>query len=554
MKDKQESLNHLIEQSIKKNWESMALSDMGGINYQYKDVAETIAKLHIMFKAAGVKKGDRVAICGKNSSNWVVILLACLTYGAVAVPILHEFKPDTVSHLLTHSGAHLLFVDAAIWENLDEHSLPDLVAAIYISEFGMPLSRSEKLTETRNNLNEYFGKEFPYEFTRDSISYPDFDPEQLAVINYTSGSTGMSKGVMLPYRSLWSNIRYCLDNIDYLHAGDGIVNMLPLAHLYGMTIESLHPFCQGCHLNFLTKLPSPKVILKAFADVRPKLIITVPLIIEKIIRTKVFPLLDKPMMKILLKIPYVDDRLLAKIRENLLQAFGGNVKEIIIGGAPLNPDVEKFLYRIEFPVTVGYGMTECGPLLTYAPASESKPHTVGRLMDRMECKIDSPDPSHIPGNIWVKGMNVMQGYYKNKKATEEVMPDNSGWMNTGDMGIIDEDGFITIMGRSKTMILGPSGQNIYPEEIEAKLNNLPYVAESLIIDNKGELEALVYPEMELLEKEGYDREKIEKLMEDNLVSLNQELPAYSKVKKLKIMDEEFEKTPKRSIKRFLYQP
>lgn len=554
MKDKQESLNHLIEQSIKKNWESMALSDMGGINYQYKDVAETIAKLHIMFKAAGVKKGDRVAICGKNSSNWVVILLACLTYGAVAVPILHEFKPDTVSHLLTHSGAHLLFVDAAIWENLDEHSLPDLVAAIYISEFGMPLSRSEKLTETRNNLNEYFGKEFPYEFTRDSISYPDFDPEQLAVINYTSGSTGMSKGVMLPYRSLWSNIRYCLDNIDYLHAGDGIVNMLPLAHLYGMTIESLHPFCQGCHLNFLTKLPSPKVILKAFADVRPKLIITVPLIIEKIIRTKVFPLLDKPMMKILLKIPYVDDRLLAKIRENLLQAFGGNVKEIIIGGAPLNPDVEKFLYRIEFPVTVGYGMTECGPLLTYAPASESKPHTVGRLMDRMECRIDSPDPSHIPGNIWVKGMNVMQGYYKNKKATEEVMPDNSGWMNTGDMGIIDEDGFITIMGRSKTMILGPSGQNIYPEEIEAKLNNLPYVAESLIIDNKGELEALVYPEMELLEKEGYDREKIEKLMEDNLMSLNQELPAYSKVKKLKIMDEEFEKTPKRSIKRFLYQP
>ncbi len=554
MKNKQESLNQLIEQSIKKNWESMALSDMGGINYQYKDVAEAVAKVHIMFKAAGIKTGDRVAICGKNSSNWVVVLLACLTSGVVAVPVLHEFKADTVTHLLNHSGAKMLFVDPAIWENLDEHALPELIAAIYISEFGMPLSRSEKLTETRNNINEYFGKEYPYDFTPDSIKYPDFEPDQLAVINYTSGSTGLSKGVMLPYRSIWSNVRYCLDKITYLHSGDGIVNMLPLAHLYGMTIESLHPFCQGCHLNFLTKLPSPKVILKAFADVKPKLIITVPLIIEKIIKTKVFPLLDKPMMKVLLRIPYVDGRLLAKVKENLMEAFGGNLRELIVGGAPLNPDVEKFLYRINFPITVGYGMTECGPLLTYAPASESKPHTVGRLMDRMECKIDSPDPTHIPGNIWVKGMNVMQGYYKNKKATEEVMPDNSGWMNTGDMGIIDEDGFISIMGRSKTMILGPSGQNIYPEEIEAKLNNFPYVAESLIIDNKGELEALVYPDMELLSKEHIDMEKTEKLMEENLDALNLELPAYSKVKKLKIMNEEFEKTPKRSIKRFLYQP
>jgi len=554
MKDRNQSLNTLIEQSIKKNWDSMALSDMGGINYQYRDVAETVAKLHIVFKAAGIRKGDRVAICGKNSSNWVVVLLACLTSGAVAVPILHEFKADTVTHLLIHSGAKLFFVDAAIWENLDEKVLTGLVGAIYISEFGMPLSRSQKLTQTRNNLNEYFGKEYPYSFTKESVKYEECDPDQLAVINYTSGSTGMSKGVMLSYRSLWSNIRYCLDNIDYLHAGDGMVNMLPLAHLYGMTIESLHPFCQGCHLNFLTKLPSPKIILKAFDEVKPKLIITVPLILEKIIKTKVFPLLEKPLMKLLLRIPYVDDRLLNKVRENLMQAFGGNVREVIIGGAPLNPDVEKFLYRIGFPVTVGYGMTECGPLLTYAPATESKPHTVGRMMDRMECRIDSPDPGQIPGNIWVKGPNVMQGYYKNKKATEEVMPDKSGWMNTGDMGVIDEDGFITIMGRSKTMILGPSGQNIYPEEIEAKLNNLPYVAESLIIDNHGELEALVYPDMELSAKENLDREKIERIMEENLAALNQELPSYSKVKKLKIMNEEFEKTPKRSIKRFLYQP
>lgn len=554
MEDKQHSLNALIEDSIKKNWDSMALSDMGGINYQYKDVAETVAKLHIMFRAAGLKEGDRVAICGKNSSNWVVVLIACLTSGVVAVPILHEFKADTVSHLVRHSGSKLLFVDAAIWENLDENDLPDLIGAIYISEFGMPLCRNEKLKETRNNINEYFGKEYPYSFTRESVKHYHDQPEQLAVLNYTSGSTGMSKGVMLPYRSIWSNIRYCLDNIDYLHAGDGIVNMLPLAHLYGMVIETLHPFCQGCHLNFLTRLPSPKIILNAFAEVRPKLIITVPLILEKIIRNKVFPLLEKPMMKILLRIPYVDDRLLAKIKDNLLQAFGGNLHELIVGGAPLNPEVEKFLYRIDFPVTVGYGMTECGPLLTYAPATESKPHTVGRLMDRMECRIDSPDPRTIPGNIWVKGMNVMQGYYKNKKATEEVFPDKSGWMNTGDMGIIDEDGFITILGRSKTMILGPSGQNIYPEEIESKLNNLPYVAESLVIDNKGELEALIYPDYDALAHEKVDRDDVEKIMNQNIDTLNQELPGYSKVKKMKLMSEEFEKTPKRSIKRFLYQP
>lgn len=549
-----ESLVKLIEHSIKKNWDSMALSDMGGINYQYKDVAEAVAKLHIMFKAAGVKKGDRVAICGKNSSNWVVVMLSCLTYGAVCVPILHEFKPDMVTHLLNHSESKLLFVDAAIWENLDEKELPHLQGAIYISEFGMPLSRNEKLTDARNNINEYFGKEHPYEFIPENIHYPDFDPQDLAVINYTSGSTGMSKGVMLPYLSLWSNIRYCLDNIDYLHAGDGIVNMLPLAHLYGMVIESLHPFCQGCHLNFLTKLPSPKIILKAFGDVRPKLIITVPLILEKIIKNKVFPELEKPLTKFLLKLPYIKDKVLAKVRANLMTAFGGEVREVIIGGAPLNPDVERFLYEVNFPVTVGYGMTECGPLLTYAPASESKPHTVGRLMDRMEVRIDSPDPTQIPGNIWVKGPNVMHGYYKNPEATKEVMPDDSGWMNTGDMGIMDEDGFISIMGRSKTMILGPSGQNIYPEEIEAKLNNLPYVSESLVIDNHGELEALIHPDLDLLTKDKVSREKVEKIMEENVAQLNQELPGYSKVKRFKIMDEEFEKTPKRSIKRFLYQP
>lgn len=551
--ENKDSLNALIEHSIKSNWNLMALSDMGGVNLQYKDVALLIAKMHILFDAAGVKRGDKVAICGKNSSNWTVVFLSCLTAGVVAVPILHEFKPDTIHHLVNHSEAKLFFVDAAIWENLDERLLPNLVGAIYISEFGMPLSRSEKLTETRNNINQCFGAKYPYSFEPENVEYFADQPDDLAMINYTSGSTGMSKGVMVPFRSLWSNVRFCLDNLSMLRPGVKMVNMLPLAHMYGMTIEMLNPFCHGCHCYFLTKLPSPKIILKAFADVQPALIITVPLIVEKIIRNKVFPLLEKPLMKVLLKVPYLDDRLLAKIKENLLQAFGGNLKELIIGGAPLNADVEKFLYKIGFPITVGYGMTECGPLIAYASSAISKPHTVGKAVDRVEVRIDSPDPRNVPGNIMVKGVNVMHGYYKNDKATDEVLDKESGWMNTGDMGTIDEDGFITINGRSKTMILGPSGQNIYPEEIEQKLNNLPYVNESLVVENGTDLEALVYPDFDSARTQSIDRDELEKIMVQNLAALNQEMPSYSKVKTIKIMEEEFEKTPKRSIKRFLYQ-
>lgn len=547
------SLNALITDAIVKNWNRMSVSDMGGINYQYKDVAELIAKLHLMFESAGVKPGDKVAICGKNSSNWSVIFLACLTSGTVAVPILHEFKPDTIHHLVNHSDSKLLFVDATIWENLDEKLLPNLVGAIFISELGMPLSRSEELTYTRNNINEVFGKKYPYSFDKTDIHYYEDKPEELAIINYTSGSTGMSKGVMLPYRSIWSNIRFTLDNLPFLKAGDGMVNMLPLAHLYGMVIEMLNPFCRGCHCYFLTKLPSPKVILKAFADVKPKLIITVPLILEKIIRNKVFPLLEKPLMKIMLTMPFLDDYLLAKVKENLLQAFGGNLEEIIVGGAALNPEVEAFLYKIGFPITVGYGMTECGPLISYITASQSKAKSVGKVVDRMEVKIDSSDPRTIPGNILVRGTNVMKGYYKNDKATQEVFPDNSGWMNTGDMGMIDENGYISICGRSKTMILGPSGQNIYPEDIEAKLNNLPYVNESLVVEEGTDLVALVYPDFDSARSQDIDREKLEEIMQQNLVTLNGEMPSYSKVKRIKIMEEEFEKTPKRSIKRFLYQ-
>lgn len=553
MQEKTVSINALIERALKKNWNSPSLTDMGGISHQYKDVAENIAKLHILFESCGLHPGDRVAICGKNSANWAVTFLACLTAGIVAVPLLHEFKPETIHHLVNHSEAKLLFVDAQIWEQLDENELPDIIAAIYISEFGMPLSRSKKLTEARNNLNERFGKKYPYSFESKDIDYFQDSPDALSVINYTSGSTGQSKGVMLSVRNIWSNLRFCLDHLEWLKPGDGVVVMLPLGHLYGMVIDMLHNFCRGCHVNFLTRVPSPKVILDAFAKVRPKLIITVPLIIEKIIKTKVFPLLEKPMMKFLLKLPFVDDKLLEKVKSNLIQAFGGNVVEIIIGGAPLNVEVEKFLYRIGFPVTVGYGMTECGPLITYAPHTDSRPATVGRVTDRMECRIDSPDPTTIPGNLWVKGDNVMLGYYKNEEATKEVMPEDDGWMNTGDMCLIDNDGFISICGRSKTMILGPSGQNIYPEEIEHKLNNLPYVAESLVIDHKGKLRALIVADEDLIEKESITEDKLNNIMEENLKQLNEMMPVYSKVSDFKIMDKEFEKTPKRSIKRFLYQ-
>lgn len=546
------SLSRLLADSIKKNWDQLAFSDYKGLNYRYCDVAAQIEKLHIMFKAAGLNPGDKVAICGRNSSNWAVCFIACLTGNVVAVPILHEFKPETITHLVNHSDAKLLFVDEAIWNHLKADEMPNLEGAIYLSEFGMPLSRNEELCNTRNTINEIFGKKFPSDFKPEDIDWPLDKPEQIALINYTSGSTGMSKGVMLPYRAIWSNVQFGLDHIKFLKPQDGIVNMLPLAHLYGMVIEMLYPITKGCHCTFLTKLPSPQVILGALAEIKPKLIITVPLIVEKIVKTKVFPMLEKPMMKILLKLPYVDDKLLTKIREGLMQAFGGELQEIIIGGAALNQEVATFLSRIQFPFTVGYGMTECGPLISYAPHTENPVGAVGKPVDRMEVKIDSLDPEHIPGNILVRGANVMLGYYKNQEATDEVMLPG-GWMNTGDLGIMEPGGYIHILGRSKTMILGPSGQNIYPEEIEQKLNNLPYVLESLVIDRDGKLVALVYPDKETMEKSGTTEAELGAIMDDNLRLLNSELPTYSKVSRIDLMETEFEKTPKRSIKRYLYQ-
>lgn len=548
------SLNHIIEDAVRKNWELMALSDLGGgLSYKFSEVAESTAKLHLLFESAGLRPGDKVAICGKNSSTWAVVFIACITAGITAVPILHEFKPESIHNLVNHSDSKLLFVDKAIWEKLDEKQLPALKAAIYITEQGMAFARDKAVAKAYERLNEEFGKKFPESFTASDVNYYRDKPEEICLINYTSGSTGVPKGVMLSYRSIWSNIRYSIDDLDFLKPGDGMVNMLPLGHLYGMVIETLHPFVKGCHCNFITKAPSPQVILKAFAQVRPKLIITVPLVLEKIIKTRVFPELKKPAMRVLLALPAISGIILKKVRQKLIDVFGGQVIEIIIGGAPLNAEVEKFLYKIKFPVTVGYGMTECGPLITYAPPSDSRPHTVGRIVDRMEAKVDSPDPAHIPGNIWVKGDNVMSGYYKNEEATKEAFTGNDGWMNTGDMGLIAPDGMISINGRSKTMILGASGQNIYPEEIEQIINNMPYVSESLVIDDHGKLVALIYPDFESAEKAGLDREKLEKVLDDDLKNVNKQLEAYNRLSGLRIMDTEFEKTPKRSIKRFLYQ-
>ena len=547
-----ESLNALIRESVVKHWDHMAFSDMGGMNYRFRDVAEWVEKLRILFEAAGLKRGDKVAICGKNSSNWAVTFIACLSSGLVAVPILHEFTPDIIGHLLRHSGARMLFVDEQIWKQLDEKALPELQAVIFISEFGMPLCRRPEICDARNNINALYGAKFPYSYEPKNFTVVEDQPEELCVLSYTSGSTGLSKGVMLPYRSIWSNVRFALDNIDYLHPGDGMVNMLPLAHLYGMVIDMLYPFCNGQHCHFLTRLPSPQVIMKAFAEVRPKLIITVPLIVEKIIKGKVFPMLGKPMMKLMTKVPFLDDKLYAKIKAELLKVFGGEMHQIIIGGASLNKEVSDFLVKIGFPITVGFGMTECGPLVTYAPASEWKPGTCGRIVDRMEMRVDSPDPEHVAGNLWVRGVNVMQGYYHNEEATEEVF-DKDGWMNSGDLCTIDSDGFLTVCGRSKTMILGPSGQNIYPEEIEQKLNNLPYVLESLVIEDHGKLIGLVVPDYELMSSEGVDLAKLPAIMEENLKTLNESVPAYSRLKTLEMRSEEFEKTPKRSIRRYLYQ-
>lgn len=541
-----------IENSIKKNWDMDALTDYKGATLQYKDLARKIEKLHILLAESGIQPGDKVALCGRNSSHWGVAFLAILTYGAVAVPILHEFKADNVHNIINHSEARLLFVGDVVWESLNEAAMPNLEGIILMTDFTLQVCRSERLEYAREHLNELFGKKFPKNFRKEHVAYRRDEAEELAVINYTSGTTSFSKGVMIPYRALWSNTQFAFEVLN-LKAGSRVISILPMAHMYGLAFEFIYEVCAGCHIFFLTRMPSPKIIFQAFAEVKPNIVIAVPLIIEKIIKKNVLPTLETLKMKILLRVPVINDKIKETVREHMVQAFGGNFYEVIVGGAAFNQDVEKLLRSIDFPYTVGYGMTECAPIICYEDWKFFKAGSCGKAAPRMEVKIDSQDPEHIVGEILTRGNNVMLGYYKNPEATAQVI-DAEGWLHTGDLGVMDKEGNVFIKGRSKNMLLGPSGQNIYPEEIEEKLSNMPYVCENIVIqqsDNK--LVALIYPDFEEAYANGLSQADIEKAMEANRVAVNAELPAYSQIARVKIYPEEFEKTPKKSIKRFLYQ-
>lgn len=548
----EESFIYYIERSIRQHWELPALTDYKGINCNYKEVARKIEKLHILFEHAGVQKGDKIALCGRNSTNWGIAFLSTLTYGCVAVPILNDFKPENVHNIVNHSDARLFFVGDSTWYNLEETKITELVGVISLDNFGIVISRSEALTDARQRLNELFGKRFPDRFTPELVSYHHDSLDELAMINYTSGTTSAPKGVMLPYRSLWSNLRFAFDALGE-HPGERVISMLPMAHMYGLAFEFIYEFACGDHIFFLTRTPSPQIIADSFTRVKPDLIISVPLIIEKIIRKKVFPTIEKPVMKLLMNLPIIDKKIKQTIRQKVVDAFGGNFKELIVGGAALNREVEDFLKSIEFPFTVGYGMTETGPILSYSGWKTFKKGSTGKTALGMQLRIDSPDPQRIVGEIQAKGDNVMLGYYKNDEATRAAFTED-GWLKTGDLGLIDADGYLFIKGRCKNMILGPSGQNIYPEEIEDRFNTMPLVGESIVLSKDDKLIALIYPDMEAAAEAGKQTlEDLEKVMEENRLVVNQHLPAYSQVARVTIYQDEFEKTPKRSIKRYLYQ-
>ena len=546
------SVNQILEKRFKENWDYPALSDYKGITLHYRDVARRIEKLHIVFELCGVKKGDKVSICSKNQANWGVVFLAAITYGAVAVPILHEFKPGNIHHIVTHSDSRIMFVGDVIWEQLLESEMLSLEAVIQISDFSILFARDEKVIEIREHLNELFGKKYPKNFRPEHIHYHIDSPEELSMINYTSGTTGFSKGVMIPYRAVRSNIDFAKKVHPQLNNTSNVVSMLPTAHMYGMMFEFLFEMCVGAHVHFLTRVPSPKIIMEAFAEIKPDIIVAVPLIIEKIYKKKLQPIINKTAIRVLLRLPVVDQKIQKKILAELVNTFGGKFKEVIVGGAAFNKDAEAFFRKIGFPFTVGYGMTECAPIIAYSPWNETRLYSCGKATPGMQIKIDSSDPVNIPGEILCKGKNVMLGYYKNQEATNSSFT-SDGWMRTGDMGVIDKDEFLYIRGRSKSMILGPSGQNIYPEEIESSINNMPYVVESLVVEDYGILQALVYPDFEQAESDGLSHADLERKMEENIASVNEELPNYCKIASTKIFPEEFEKTPKKSIKRFLYQ-
>lgn len=544
------SVNKSFERSFKKNWDRAALSNYQGVTLFYRDVARRIAKLHICFEQSGLERGDKVAISSRNQANWGVSFLAALTYGAVPVPILHEFKAGSIQYLVNHSDAKVLFVDDVIYEGLNPEEMPNLAVIVQINTFKFLYAKTQELLNVREHLNESFGKKYPNNFGPEDLNYYEDSPEELAIINYTSGTSGFSKGVMIPYRAVASNIMFAGIAEPHMKAGSEVVAMLPSAHMYGLMFEFLFEISVGAHVHFLTRVPSPKVILQAFSEIHPCIIIAVPLIIEKIYKSKLKPLIDKT--KIFFKIPGLNKVAQKKFCTELVNSFGGNFEEIILGGAAFNPEVEDFFHKINFPFTVGYGMTECAPIIAYAHWNETKRNSCGKATVNMEIRIDSSDPEHIPGEVQVRGANVFLGYFKNEEATASCFTDD-GWFKTGDMGIMDKDSYLYLRGRSKCMILGPSGQNIYPEEIEAVINNVSYVVDSLVIEDNGGLTALIYPDYHQAELDGLSRQSLETRLNDNLPEINKEIPNYAKIKKIEFLPEDFERTPKRSIKRYLYQ-
>ena len=546
------SVNKLFEESFKKNWDRPAISNYQGVTLHYRDVARRIEKMHIMFEECGLQKGDKVAICSRNQANWAVAFLSALTYGAVPVPLLHEFKPGNIHHLVNHSEAKILFVDDVVWEGLSESEMPLLHAVIQVNTFKLLYSADERITSAREHLNELFGRKYPEAFVPEAISYYEDSADELAIINYTSGTSGFSKGVMIPYRAIWSNIVFARGVLPLLDNTKNIVSMLPCAHMYGLMFEVLYELSVGAHVHFLSRVPSPKIIMQALAEVKPYIVIAVPLVIEKIYKSKVKPVLEKEGIRFLMKLPVLNQVVMNKIRTELVNAFGGQFEEVIIGGAAFNKEVEAFFKQIGFPFTVGYGMTECAPIITYDDWKEEKLYSCGKVAPNLEIKIESADPQNVPGEVLVKGANVFLGYYKNEEATSAVFT-KDGWFRTGDMGVIDADGSLFLKGRSKCKILGPSGQNIYPEEIETVLNSQPYVVDSLVIEDNGGLTALIYPDFRLGETDGMDQRGMVKHFETALSDINKELPNYAKLKKIEVMSEDFERTPKKSIKRYLYQ-
>lgn len=547
------SFNALIEKSIIDHWDMDALTDYKGATLQFHDVARKIEKLHIMFENSGVVKGDKIALCGRNSANWAVAFLATLTYGAIAVPILHEFMPDQIHNIVNHSDAKLLFVGDVVATQVDATKMPGLEGIIYIPDYSLVVSRTDKLTYAREHLNEMFGIKYPKYFRKNHVSYyKEKNPEELAMINYTSGTTGFSKGVMIPYRALWGNADFA-ENVlgKKIKPGDSIISILPMAHMYGMAFEFIFEFIKGCHIFYLTRIPSPAIIAEAFGRLKPAVIIAVPLVIEKIIRKKVFPKIQNNRMRMLLHMPVISKKVKEKICDQVSNAFGGNFYEVIIGGAAFNQEVESFLHSVGFRYTVGYGATECAPIICYEDYKHFVPGSCGKAALHMMVRIDSPDPENVPGEILAKGPNVMLGYYKNEEATRQTI-DKNGWYHTGDLGTMDGDGNVFIKGRSKNMLLGASGQNIYPEEIEDKLNSLALVAESVVVQKGDKLIALVHPDYDEAQTLNLGNKELADIMEQNRQELNSMIPAYSKVSEIRIHEEEFEKTPKKSIKRFLY--